>query len=58
MDTMYEMLQISIVCDEQRTDATLQLLIQQMLQGWPSHCKEVNPALSKCWAMREDISTE
>ena len=39
--------QVSMICEEQMKDATLQLLIQQLIQGWPNHCKEVDPALNK-----------
>ena len=31
---------------------------KQMLQGWPSHYKGVDPALSKYWALREDLNIE
>ena len=45
-------------CEEQKKDETMQLLIQQLLQGWPNYCKEVDPALNKYWALRDDLSIE
>ena len=36
----------------------MQLLIQQLIQGWPNHCKELDPALYKYWVLRDDISIE
>ena len=52
------LIHVSMICEEQKKDATLQLLIQQLIQGWPNHCKEVDPALNKYWALRDDISIE
>ena len=52
------LIQVSMICEEKRKDATMQLLIQQLIQGWPNHCKVVNPALNKYWALRDDISIE
>ena len=49
---------VSMIHEEQKKDATMQLLIQQLIQGWPNHCKEVDPALNKYWALRDDISIE
>ena len=46
-----------MICGEQKKDATMQLLIQQLIQGWPNHCKEVDPVLNN-WALRDDISIE
>ena len=40
-------IQVSRICEEQKKDVTLQLLIQQLIQGWPNHYKEVDPALNK-----------
>ena len=52
------LIQVSMICEEQKKDATMQLLIQQLIQGWPNHCKEVDTALNKYWAPRDDISIE
>ena len=52
------LIQVSRICEEQKQDATLQLLILQLIQGWPNHRKEVDPALNKYWALRDDISIE
>ena len=51
-------IQVSMICEEQKKDATMQLLIQQLIQGWPNHCKEVYQTLNKYWALRDDISIE
>ena len=51
-------IQVSRIHEEQKKDATLQLLTQQLITGWPNHCKEVDPALTKYWALRDDISIE
>ena len=52
------LVQIFIICDELKKDLTIQLLIQQMLQGWTSHYKEVDLVLSKYWYLREELSIE
>ena len=52
------LIQVSMICEEQKRDATMQLFIQQLIQGWPIHCKEVDPALHKYWILRDDISIE
>ena len=51
-------IQVSMIHEEQKKDATVQLLIQQLIQGWPNHRKEVDPTLNKYWALRDDISLE
>ena len=51
-------IQVSVIHEEQKKDATMQLLIQLLLQGWPKYCKEVNSAISKYWALRDDLSIE
>ena len=51
-------IQVSMICEEQKKDATMQILIQQLFQGCPNHCKEVDPGLNKYWALRNDMSIE
>ena len=51
-------IQVSMIHEEQKRNATMQLLIQQLIQGWPNHCKEVDLALNKYWALRDDINIE
>ena len=51
-------IQVSMICEQQKKDAAMQLLIQQLIQGWPNHCKEVDPILNKYWTLRDDISIE
>ena len=51
-------IQVSMIHEEQKKDTTMQLLIQQLIQGWPNHCKEVDPALNKYWTLSDDISIE
>ena len=47
-----------MICEEQKKDATMELLIWHEIQGWPNHCKEVYPALNTYLALRDDISIE
>ena len=47
-------IQVSMIHEEQKKDTTMQLLIQ----GWPNHCKEIDPALNKYWNLGDDISIE
>ena len=42
--------QVSIEYDEQKKYVTM---IKQMLQGWLSHYKEVDPNLSKFWPWKK-----
>ena len=46
------------VNDTWRTEenATMQLLIQQMLQGWLNYTKEVDPAINMYWVLRNDLN--
>ena len=49
-------IEVSTIHGEHKKDATIQLLIQQLLQGQPDYHKEVDPALNKYWALRDDLS--
>ena len=51
-------IKLSMICEEQKKDATMHLLTQQLLQGLPNYHKEVDPALNKYWALRDDLSIE
>ena len=51
-------IQVSVICEEQKKDATMQLLIQQVLQGLPNYNKEVDPAFNKYWAPRDSLSIQ
>ena len=37
-------------------DSEIQLLMQQLLQGWPSSIKKVTEELRQYWSLRDDIS--
>ena len=52
------LIQVSMIHEEQKKDATMQLLIQQLIQGWPNNHNDIDPALNKYWALRDDISIE
>ena len=51
-------IQVSTICDGQKKDAIMQLLIQQSLQQWSNYHKEVDPVLNKYWTLRDDLSIE
>ena len=51
-------IQMSVIHAEQKNDATMQFLIQQLPQGWPKYHKEVDPAINKYWTLRDDHSIE
>ena len=41
-----------------REDQVLQLLMQQMMQGWPDHIKQLPAVLNPFWLLRDDSSIE
>ena len=49
---------VSMIHEEQKKDATMQLLIQQLLQGCPKYHKEEDLAINKYLALRDDLSIE
>ena len=51
-------IQVLRMHEEETKDATMQLLIQELLQGWPNSCKEMDRALDRYWALRDDFSIE
>ena len=39
-----------------REDQVLQLLMQQVMQGWPDHIKQLPVMLKPFWQLRDDLS--
>ena len=44
--------------EETRKDANLQLLTQQITEGWPDNIKQTNRAIRPYWSVRHDIAIE
>ena len=41
-----------------RKDQTLQLLMQQLMEGWPEHCRRLPVSLQPFWHIRSDLAIE
>ena len=41
-----------------KEDQTLQLLMQQLMEGWPEHCKGLPVSLQQFWHIRNDLALE
>ena len=48
-------IKLNEVKEETAKDETLQVLLQQVIQGWPDTIKKVQPAIKAYWSMRDDI---
>ena len=52
------MIQAESILKGTQEDKTLQLLIQQMLEGWPESCRKIPEILGPFWQWRDDLSIE
>ena len=50
--------QIEAIQRAAKEDQVLQLLIQQIMQGWPDHVKQLPAVLKPFWQLRDDLSIE
>ena len=50
--------QVEAIQQATREDQVLQMLMQQMMQGWPDHIKLLPVALKPFWQLKEDLSIE
>ena len=41
-----------------REDQVLQLLMQQIMEGWPQHCKSLPVVLHPFWQLKDDLAIE
>ena len=41
-----------------REDQVLQLLMQQIMEGWPQHCKSLPVVLCPFWQLKDDLAIE
>ena len=41
-----------------REDQVLQLLVQQIMEGWPQHCKSLPVVLCPFWQLKDDLAIE
>ena len=41
-----------------REDQVLQLLMQQIMEGWPQHCKSLPVVLRPFWQLKDDLAIE
>ena len=51
-------MQVESIQKATQQDKTLQLLIQQMLEGWPESCRKLPQILRSFWQWRDDLSIE
>ena len=51
-------IQVESIQKATQQDKTLQLLIQQMLEGWPESCRKLPEILRPIWQWRDDLSIE
>ena len=51
-------IQLSEIQTTTTEDETLQLLVQQIVKGWPDRIQEIHPALKPFWSLREDLYVE
>ena len=50
--------QVEAIQKATREDQVLQMLMQQMMQGWPDHIKLLPVALKPFWQLKENLSIE
>ena len=51
-------IQVESIQKATQQDNTLQLLIQQMFEGWPESCRKLPEMLRPFWQWRDDLSIE
>ena len=49
---------IAQIQKETREDQVLQPLMQQIMEGWPQHCKSLPVVLHPFWQLRDDLAIE
>ena len=49
-------LKLNHIKEETAKDGTLQILSQQVIQGWPDSIKKIQTAIKPYWTNRDDIS--
>ena len=54
----YVHIQIAQIQKETREDQVLQLLMQQIMEGWPQHCKSLPVVLCPFWQLKDDLAIE
>ena len=50
--------QVETIQQATKEDPTLQLLMQQLMEGWPEHVNQVPKDLKPFWQLRDDLSIE
>ena len=58
LTTTLSHVQVEAIQKATREDQVLQMLMQQMRQGWPDHIKLLPVALKPFWQLKEDMSIE
>ena len=58
LTTTLNHVQVEAIQQATREDQVLQMLMQQMMQGWPDHIKLLPVALKPFWQLKEDLSIE
>ena len=51
-------IQVETIQQVTKEDPTLQLPMQQLMEGWPEHVKQVPRDLKPFWQLRNDLSIE
>ena len=50
--------QIAQIQKATREDQVIQLLMQQIMEGWPQHCKSLPVVLCPFWQLKDDLAIE
>ena len=58
LTTTLNHVQVEAIQKASREDQVLQMLMQQMMQGWPDHIKLLPVALQPFWQLKDDLSIE
>ena len=58
LTTTLSHVQVEAIQKATREDQVLQMLMQQMMQGWPDHFKLLPVAIKPFWQLKEDLSIE
>ena len=58
LTTTLNYVQVEAIQKATREDQVLQMLMQQMMQGWPDHIKLLPVGLKPFWQLKEDLSIE
>ena len=51
-------IQVETIQEVTSEDPTLQILMQQLMEGWPEHVKQVPRDLKPFWQLRDDLVIE